>query len=363
MKILHLLDSFDYTDGCARQVFLLAREQTRKGHEIIVAFGDGEGDRLLEDSGIQHVAMDAIAHRRRSAGNFVRGVIRLRTLVKSFRPDIIHAHHFYVANQVRVVRKKRYSKLVQTVHSGANFEGKLSQFVGDAIIAVSANTRDLIILKKPQLAGRVSVIRNSSEFLGAEAPVMQSQSFQHLLSVKSFSFIVGYVGRIEEEKGIWILVDALKALTNHMPILFCVVGKGSCYEKMNQRTRDAGIGTIFFGEVENVRPVLEQCDILVVPSNVIEGYPMVLIEAGMLGKPVVASNVGGISEIIEHGKSGLLVTAGDIRELADAVRALHESKAMRERLGAELQQTVSINNSVTTMTDAVEAVYRSLRGN
>lgn len=360
MKILHLIDNFDYCDGCGRQVFLLAKEQKTRGHEVFVAFGKGTASDLLRRYDISHFAMLSLSHSERSAWNFVRGLRLLRKLLKSIKPDIIHAHHFYAANQARIVRNRKSAKFVQTVHSGVDFDARLPQFVGEAVIAVSQDIRRLILRKNPELSSRLTVIPNSSGFIGSETEVRNSVSFQHLCSAKVSRFVVSFIGRIEEEKGIWLLVDALRQIISKTPILLCVVGKGSCLEEMARRTKSAAIDAIFFGEIENIRPVLEQSEIFVLPSLVTEGYPMVLVEAGLMKKAVIATRVGGIPEIISHGSSGLLVSPGRSDELADAIQTLYTDESLRQELGFNLQQTILSRNSIAAMTDAVQQVYQSL---
>jgi glycosyltransferase involved in cell wall biosynthesis len=147
-----------------------------------------------------------------------------------------------------------------------------------------------------------------------------------------------FVGRLEEEKGVHILLQAMamviKRVTNvHM----LIAGKGSYQPFLEQIVASLGIRSqvSFLGwlEDEHLQKAYKESWLLVLPSIVEDGFPTVLSEAGLMGRPVVASNIGGIRDIIRDGENGLLVHAGDAIALADAIVKVLRDQPLAEKMG------------------------------
>jgi len=145
-------------------------------------------------------------------------------------------------------------------------------------------------------------------------------------------FLVGHIAALDHShKGQLTLVEAARRIaTSHAEIQFVVVGHG----RDHQRIRDAacGLGNVSFtGWVENVGDYLAAFDMFVLPS-LREGFGSILVDAMQFGLPIVASSVGGIPDIIEHRKNGILVAPGNDRELADAIVHLYTDAGMRDAM-------------------------------
>ena len=135
MRIVHIVDQFDYCDGCARHVFFLARAQKQSGHDVTIVAGRGDAFDLLRSEKIPFREISFIHHSTRSVAGFVRGVWMIRGLLATLKPDIVHCHHFYAANQVRVIPHRW--PLVLTLHANLPKSGLLPKCVGNLLIAVS----------------------------------------------------------------------------------------------------------------------------------------------------------------------------------------------------------------------------------
>ena len=158
-----------------------------------------------------------------------------------------------------------------------------------------------------------------------------------------------FVGRLEPRKGIDVLIAAANLLADQgITPRFVIAGNdsrvlagGLTYE---QAWREARAGCVlpditFKGEVSDaqLRHCYRQADLVVMPSRY-ESFGLVLLEAMMLAKPVVASVVGGIKEIVRPGVDGLLVAADDPHELAEAIRVLDSDRELRRSMGANGRQ-------------------------
>jgi glycosyltransferase involved in cell wall biosynthesis len=357
MKIIHLIDQFDFCDGCARHVYFLAQSQTRNGHDVCVVAGKEDAFSLLGKEGVAHHLLPSIYHSNRSLAGFFLGAVRLRRLFHTLRPDIIHAHHFYAANQARLSLPR--GKLVFTIHANLPEVGWLPKYPGDAVIAVSESTKEAALKRKKSLLQKIFVIPNTSRFLGLENGIALTPSFRYVREKKGGTFVVAYTGRLVRVKGVHILFEALAQLQKEFSVACVVAGDGTEEKELKDLAARLTIDATFLGTVRDIRPLLELADVVVLPSLSSEGLPMTLFEAGSLGKAVVASLTDGIPEIIHNGVSGLLVRPGNISDLTDALRHLYSNPGLRHELGAALHDRVK-RYSVASMAENVEEVYRTL---
>lgn len=140
-----------------------------------------------------------------------------------------------------------------------------------------------------------------------------------------------FVARLSEEKGIRVLLRAWREL-REIPLK--VVGDGPLFEEFRSAARADGLPIEFLG----MRPrdeaieLIGTADLQVIPSEWFEGFPLVAVESYARGTPVVASNIGGLTELVIDGETGLRFEAGDAGALARSVRLLWEDDALRDRL-------------------------------
>jgi len=167
------------------------------------------------------------------------------------------------------------------------------------------------------------------------------------------------VANLRPEKGHDVMIDAAARVLERYPdARFDFVGGGTEHERLVARVRERGIsGAVsFLGHSEDVPACLAAADIFVLPSRT-EAFPNAVLEAMASGLPVVASKVGGVREIIEDERTGLLVPAGDPRALADQVCRLMADAGLGVRLGSAGRTMVEGRFSFDRMVDAFERVY------
>lgn len=187
-----------------------------------------------------------------------------------------------------------------------------------AVIGVSRPMLDaLAALGAPR--DRVTLVPN-----GVDRALFQPRSRAEArasLGLDARSKVLVYVGRLEQAKGLHELCDALASIERRAPGRFVValVGDGALRKTMEER-RDAGLPLVVAGArpAEDVASFLAAADALVLPSWA-EGTPNVVLEALAAGRPVVATRVGGIPDVVEHERTGLLVPPRDATALADAI--------------------------------------------
>jgi len=211
------------------------------------------------------------------------------------------------------------------------------------VVAISEYNRQLIIDHcGAQWADKVVVIHSGVDTNVFCPPATGAEPRQ--------DFTIACIGRFIEVKGQSYLIEACRRLVaSGMEVLCYLVGDGPERKFLEQQVAAGGLGARvrFIGQLrrEAVSELLQSVDVLVAPSVPTddgrrEGIPVVLMEAMATGVPVVASNISGIPELIEHGKSGILVPARDAEGLAGAIRYLAEHPRERRTMGKAARQKV-----------------------
>jgi glycosyltransferase involved in cell wall biosynthesis len=173
--------------------------------------------------------------------------------------------------------------------------------------------------------------------------------------------VILYVGRLAPRKGVHYLLQAMPHIIKHFPkVRLLVVGAGPLENYLKDLSRRLSLqnSVTFLGYVsdERIRKLLALADVVVVPS-IFEGCPLVLLEAMATGKPVVASAVQGIPEVVKHDFSGLLVNPGNIREIEQTIIRLMKDKKFADYLGENARQTIIKDYSWEKIARRTQEVY------
>jgi glycosyltransferase involved in cell wall biosynthesis len=183
---------------------------------------------------------------------------------------------------------------------------------------------------------------------------------------EGFASVVAILGHVSDVKGYPTFLEAAALITRtHKSCLFVCIGAESAQPgalaTMKNRVTELGLerNVRFLGFRSDVNEVLRAVDVVTMPSQD-EGLPLALLEAMACGRPVVATPVGGIPEVLHDGSAGVLVPRQDARALAEAVRALLDDTDRRTTLGTKARARVEERYSVSRFCRGVEAVYEEL---
>ena len=150
-------------------------------------------------------------------------------------------------------------------------------------------------------------------------------------------FTVGFIGYLGKHKGLDVLLRALSLVPDSGELRLLVAGDGEERENLEALCQDLRLDRVvtFRGRVDNrnIRAIYEQIDVLIVPSVWPENSPVTISEAMASGIPVIASDIGGIGELVEHGTTGLLAPPRDARALADLIERLRKDPDLRREMG------------------------------
>jgi len=233
-----------------------------------------------------------------------------------------------------------------------------------AVITTGEATREL-------LATRVGVPRErifsipTGICLEDFAPRAPEAGLRTRLDLPADAFVFGIVAVLRSWKGHLYLLEALKELiTGGAPAFLVVVGKGPYREVIRGCIRELGLGpwVRLVGYHDDVAPWLALMDAVVLPSYSNEGVPQALIQAMVMGRPVVGAAIGGIPEIVIPGQTGLLTPPRDPHALAQAMRRLMEDAELCARLGRGGRDLVCRRFSLESMAEQVERVYDGIVG-
>lgn len=199
-------------------------------------------------------------------------------------------------------------------------------------------------------------------------PGVEGRGFRAEFAIPEEAPVFGLVAMIRDEKGHYHFVNAASRVLTKVPnARFVIVGEGAGpqVEKLRRKVlRDfphKPSPVIFTGYREDMPEIMAEIDVLVVPSMQ-EAQTIVIPQAFASGKPVIASRVGGIPELVKHGENGLLVEAGDVPALADAMLQLAVSPDLRRRLGDAGLELAREELSFDGKMDLVLASYRRAMG-
>ncbi|NMB45403.1 MAG: glycosyltransferase family 4 protein [Firmicutes bacterium] len=175
-------------------------------------------------------------------------------------------------------------------------------------------------------------------------------------------FVVGTACRLTREKGIDILLAAAaRVVAVESTLRFVIMGDGPLKEELKQDAQARGLSdhVRFLGFCDTARHLFPAFDTFVLPS-LTEGWPLSLMEAMVAGIPVIATRVGGIPEMVEAGRTGILVSPGEVEELTQALLAVARDRPLAKRLGSEAAEYAKKHFDAHFMVDQVERVYQRI---
>jgi glycosyltransferase involved in cell wall biosynthesis len=237
-----------------------------------------------------------------------------------------------------------------------------NSWICSAMVSVSAQVKDYAIRKEGARPERIIVIEN-----GIDPAVTKANSEARALSraelgLKQGELMLLTVGRLTIQKGHTVLLDAIAQLAAKATTAkFFFAGDGPQKENLTKQVTQLGISerVAFLGVRNDIGQLLSAADVFVQPS-LWEGLSLALLEALFAGLPVIATMVEGVVDVVEDGKSALLVKTGDAHELAKAIEQLIADEPLRRKLAVAGNERAKAKYSIDTMCGAYEKLFQSL---
>jgi glycosyltransferase involved in cell wall biosynthesis len=366
MRVLLLSTSMGM-GGADKQILSAALEMRQRGHEILIVSLTKLGPMGLEarDAGL---AIESLEMRRGIPDP--RGLFRLGRLVRAWKPDVVHSHMVHANLMARWLRLfLPIPALVSTIHNV--YEGgpllmagyRLTNGLVDNMTAVSEAAAERFVRERIVPAKLLRVVPNGIDMdLFRNLPSVTRQSLRRSLGLDAeFAWLA--VGRFEVAKDYPNMLQAFATvLRRHPQAVLLLVGRGSLQAETEILADELGIRSRvrFLGIRQDVPEVMSAADAYVM-SSAWEGMPMVLLEAGAAGLPIVATQVGGNSEVVREGESGFLVQPRDPGALAEAmVRLMQLSERERQAMGERARDHVRVHFGLTRTVERWEELYREV---
>ncbi|HEY3413643.1 MAG TPA: glycosyltransferase family 4 protein [Armatimonadota bacterium] len=347
--VLHVV-SGNSLAGVERHVLLLARTQQEQGMRVHIAFPRGGWlQSQLEGLNIPYTPMslrgtlDAIS------------LAKLVAIVKRERLDVVHGHlirgMFYAMATGKVAR-------CASVGTDHMFHSNWTMRYLDRLLVPTSIGREEVI---PEIRhDRIVVVPHGVDVDKLVGDAAHADEERASWGFPAGGQVVGLMGRVTNVKGHDIFLRALAAIPDSIRPWAVFAGPEEAEWGAVLRTLADELGVAdrvrFLGARNNMGAVMEACDLIVAPSRM-ESCSLVLLEAMTLGRPVVASTVGGIPEVVEHNVTGLLVPPENPESLAEALMSTLADGALRRRLGAAAREEASERFTPQAMADATQAVY------
>jgi glycosyltransferase involved in cell wall biosynthesis len=295
---------------------------------------------------------------------------RLRRL----RPDVLHVHHVWPAADrylATLARAAGVGRLVVTEHivghshsDGQRALKRAELGRADAVTAVCGAVVEQLVRDYGVSRDRVRVVPNGADLPDAAAEAEPARAWRERFGASLVRPLWAVVGRLEEQKGHAVLLEALaRVRARGLEFTLAVAGEGSRRADLEAQAARLGLeGRVaFLGALDDAGPLLAAADAVVLPS-LWEGLPLVLLEAMVRDRPVVASAVGGVPEVIDDGENGVLVPPGEPDPLAEALEAFHRRTERAVRLGRAGGERVRRDYLWAAVADCFEEVYDDVLG-
>ncbi len=341
-----LLNSAKKWIGEAAHVFDLYRELEAAGHSPILACKHGsELEQQAIQAGYRMVAMEFESGL--APIKDLRDIRQIRRIIRGEKIDIVHAHrgkdHWLAA--AAIIGFHNHVALVRTRHVVMPAKGHwpnrwLYRSWTDFVLSVSAQVQAGLGPLLPLIPESCRKVVYSSVNLQKFHPAHRSDVKRTGLGIGQEDLLIGLIGRFQNIKGQHIFLQSAKTLAKQFPqARFLVAGRSREPRRMRyaRAVEKAGLTKRFtiLGYQNDLPTLLASMDIGVVASLGSEGSSRIALECLASGVPVVATTVGGIPELLQHGRYGILVKPNDAESLADGIARMIEDEQLRKRLQSE----------------------------
>ena len=349
IHVIHVLGSGEqHARGIALTVENLYNTLDPHQYRLSVIFlrGDGPVGDAFRKLGIDVRTIDW-----RGGRGDIAGALRFARALRLMKPSIVHLHAGGLSP--RFVSKAAAGARVIVHYHSLEEESRTDKRRRATRTPIAA---DLVIANSEATARSVSRGEPLVVYPGVNA------LRKILRRTAGDTIVVGAAARLVPVKGISYLIEALALLAGHSPaIRLEIAGHGPEQLKLEAAAAREGVAdrVKFLGWVDDVASTLDKWDIVALPS-LAEGLGIAALEAMARGIPVVATEVGGLTEVIADGTTGFLVPAKDPQALADRISQLAKDRALREKIGAAARERVKERFSVERESQAIQSAYQSL---
>jgi lipopolysaccharide heptosyltransferase II len=359
MNILQILPELN-VGGVETGTLDFAKYLVKLGHKAVVVSAGGVLVKDLESYGATHYQLPV---HKKSLINGIKTVFKLAEIIQKEHIDIVHARS-RVPGWIAYFACRRTGKVFITTCHGYYSTGLLSMVMGwGRRVIVPSNVIALHMINDFGVPHeRIRLIPRSVDLENFE------YAFPERKGKKEFT--VGIIGRLTSLKGHTYFIKAMAKAARVIPSLkVLIVGdapasKGAYKEQLQILVRRLGLwnNTEFLGSQKDIPGIMKHLDVLVLSTTAHEAFGRVIIEAQAAGVPVVATSVGGVVDIVEDNKTGLLVPPADSAAIAEAVLRIHKDERFARTLSENAYAKVKEKYTLERMAKSTLVVYKGSLG-
>lgn len=349
-NILLVTPVFEY-GGTETYIITLTEFLKQKNITPIVLSDGGAREKELHSKGIEHVKVSCF--KKKSIKNAFVGAIKIMRIVKNQKIRLVHASSVYtsiISKLAALLCLHKKVKVIMTLHGGPteNIErkaAKILNFFADKVITLSQQGKELLV-KNGLSDKKVAIINNGIK------PIERKESAQ------KDKIIIGSCGRLTKQKGYEYLIEAAAKID--LPnVEFWIAGDGDLRYNYENLIREYNLMDKFklLGFREDVSDILNNIDIFILPS-LWEPFGISIIEAISIGKPVIATKVGGISEVL--GDCGILIKPANVDEIVESIKLLAGDENLRKSLGQKAEDRFNKYFTQEIMGEKTISVYKEV---
>jgi glycosyltransferase involved in cell wall biosynthesis len=354
MTILQVI-SQRHLSGAERVCLMLSESLQQRGHRVVLLC---KKDAAM----LGEAAQRGIETRTPGlSGKFnplvAAGILRIAREVGA---DVIHTHLSTASQWGSVAGRVGGIPVVAHVHA---MNSRYFFLLANAMVACSEGVRQHIV-RQGVSGERIRTIYNgieSKRLVVSQHPAATRSD----LGIAADAPAIACIAHLADKKGQADLVRAVALLKKSWPDLICLlVGTGENMDSLRRQAENLGVAhqVVLLGYRSDAVAIMSAVDVIILPSLGKEGLPLVLLEAALLGKAAVCSNIPGNNEVVVDGVTGYLFPPGDPAALAERIDTLLSDKQRCARMAQAAQERARKEFTIEAMTDRVEALYRELAG-
>ncbi|UJW36803.1 glycosyltransferase [Saccharothrix sp. AJ9571] len=351
MRVLHVISEMG-TGGAEALVGEMVHRGPGFGWISGVASGGGHRAEALDAQG---VPLFTVPVARRTAGGVLRAARLTRTAVRKFRPDVVIAHNVSASVSAKLAIIGQRVPLLTVFHGVAEADYRTSA-------RILRHTSDVVVAVAPVIAGRLrsaglprpKVIRNA---VALPSEMDSREAVRASLRLSAGVPVALCLARLEPQKRHDVLLDAWAKVSGDAILL--IAGDGSLCEELQERSAELGLGdrVRFLGDRTDGPALLAAADVTVLTSDW-EGLPIALLESLAAERPVVATDVDGVREVLSAG-GGLLVPPGEPDAVAQALRKMLDDPGERSCAAAAGLATIRREYHPDALMESYDELLRS----
>ncbi len=361
LSILQIIN-VRWFNASAEYAIAISRYLKEKGHNILIVCKEGiPAMKIAIDSGLEVNTELSFKPLK-----FFHDLRKLKDICNRIKPDIIHAHHAE-GHVIAVILKKFLNgqKVIRTRvdirDPKKNFFNRFIHENTDCVIVPGELLREKVTRSTGINSAKVRVVYGGVD-LKRFSENSNGFEFRRSYRIPERATVIGLIARLDPVKGHLFFIKLAHELKSIFPeIKFVVVGREAEYriEYLKRCAGQYGLDNeiIYTNFVKDVAPAIKSFDICILPSLGSEAHPRVLFEYMACGKPVVASRVGIVSEIIDDGVNGLIAEPADIQSFVDKIKILLFNPEKRSVLGSEARKKIERDFTIDKFVNDIEKLY------